>query len=52
VRPDPDHPPVGLDKDMSKFEVEDIPRYTQYEVVLDDWVPASCDAASLASSAQ
>jgi hypothetical protein len=27
VRADPDNPPVDLDKDMSKFEVEDIPRY-------------------------
>jgi cytochrome P450 len=35
VRPDPDNPPVGLEKDMSKFEVEDIPRYLKYPVVFD-----------------
>ncbi|GAA0611894.1 hypothetical protein GCM10009547_12410 [Sporichthya brevicatena] len=35
VRPDPDNPPVELAKDMSKFEVEDIPRYLTYPVVFD-----------------
>jgi cytochrome P450 len=35
MRPDPDNPPVSLKKDMSKFEVEDIPRYTKYSVVFD-----------------
>ena len=35
VRPDPDNPPVGLEKDMDKFEVEDIPRYTSYPAVFD-----------------
>jgi len=35
VRPDPDNPPVGLKKDMSKFLVEDIPRYLEYSVVVD-----------------
>jgi cytochrome P450 len=35
VRPDPDNPPVGLEKDMSKFEIEDIPRYIKYPVVFD-----------------
>jgi cytochrome P450 len=39
VRPDPDNPPVGLEKDMSKFEVEDIPRYTEYPAVFDHWDP-------------
>jgi cytochrome P450 len=38
VRPDPDNPPVGLEKDMSKFEVEDIPRYIKYPVVFDHQV--------------
>jgi cytochrome P450 len=52
VRPNPDHPPVGLDKDMSKFEVEDIPRYTEYEVVFDDWDPSTAATGSLAASAQ
>jgi hypothetical protein len=33
VRPDPDNPPVGLQKDMSKFSIEDIPRYTKYPAV-------------------
>jgi cytochrome P450 len=35
VRPDPDNPPVGLKKDMSKFLAEDIPRYLKYWVVVD-----------------
>jgi cytochrome P450 len=35
VRPDPDNPPVGLEKDMSKFDVEDIPRYIKYPAVFD-----------------
>ena len=35
VRPDPDNAPVGLKKDMSKFLVEDIPRYLKYPVVFD-----------------
>ncbi|WP_236787765.1 cytochrome P450 [Amycolatopsis sp. GM8] len=35
VRPDPGNPPVGLEKDMSKFEVEDIPRYIKYPVIVD-----------------
>jgi len=35
VRPDPDNPPAGLAKDMGKFEVEDIPRYTSYPAVFD-----------------
>jgi cytochrome P450 len=39
VRPDPDNPPIGLEKDMDKFEVEDIPRYTSYPAVFDN--PAS-----------
>jgi hypothetical protein len=36
VRPDPDNPPVSLKKDMSKFLVGDIPRYTSYPVVVDN----------------
>jgi cytochrome P450 len=35
VRPDPENLPVGLEKDMSKFEVEDIPRYVKYPVIFD-----------------
>jgi cytochrome P450 len=35
VRPDPDNPPVGLEKDMDKFEVEDIPRYIKYPAIFD-----------------
>jgi cytochrome P450 len=35
LRPDPANPPTGLDKDMDKFEVEDIPRYTKYPVLFD-----------------
>ena len=35
VRPDPDNPPIGLEKDMDKFEVEDIPRYISYPAVFD-----------------
>lgn len=49
VRPDPDNPPVGLEKDMSKFEVEDIPRYTEYQVVLDDWAPERSGTQSVAA---
>jgi hypothetical protein len=30
ARPDPENLPVGLEKDMSKFEIEDIPRYIKY----------------------
>jgi hypothetical protein len=35
IRPDPDNPPVGLEKDMSKFDFEDIPRYIKYPVIID-----------------
>jgi cytochrome P450 len=38
VRPDPDNPSVGLEKDMDKFDVEDIPRYTIYPAIFD--IPA------------
>jgi cytochrome P450 len=37
VRPDPDNPPVGLQKDMSKFSIEDIPRYTKYLAIFDQF---------------
>lgn len=40
VAPDPDHEPVDLKKDMSKFEIENIPRYIKYPVVFRDWKPA------------
>jgi cytochrome P450 len=52
VRPDPDNPPVGLDKDMSKFEVEDIPRYVKYPVVFDNWERAQASAEPVATAAQ
>ena len=52
VRPDPDHPPVGLDKDMSKFEVEDIPRYVKYSVVFDNWEQVQTSAVPVATAAQ
>jgi cytochrome P450 len=35
VRPDPDKSPVGLEKDMNKFSIEDIPRYIEYTAVFD-----------------
>jgi hypothetical protein len=35
VRPDPGNPPTGLDKDMTKFDVEDIPRYIRYPAIFD-----------------
>ena len=35
VRPDPANPPVGLEKDMDKFDVEDIPRYITYPAIFD-----------------
>ncbi|GAA0607758.1 hypothetical protein GCM10009547_07100 [Sporichthya brevicatena] len=34
IRPDPENPPTSLKKDMNKFSVEDIPRYTAYPVLL------------------
>lgn len=39
VRPDTRTAPTALKKDMSKFEIEDIPRYTAYPVVFADWDP-------------
>jgi len=41
VTPDSRHEPVSLKKDMSKFEIEDIPRYTQYPVVFTSWDASS-----------
>jgi hypothetical protein len=35
VHPDPDNPPLDLQKDMSKFSIEDIPRYTRYPAIFD-----------------
>jgi cytochrome P450 len=35
VRPDPENPPMGLEKDMDKFSIEDIPRYIEYKAVFD-----------------
>jgi cytochrome P450 len=35
ARPDPDKPPVELKKDMSKFLAEDIPRYLEYWIIVD-----------------
>jgi cytochrome P450 len=53
VRPDPDNPAVGLEKDMSKFDVEDIPRYIEYSAVFDDWDPVTTSSATtLTESAQ
>ena len=52
VRPDPGSPPVGLEKDMSKFEVEDIPRYTEYSAVFDDWDPTAATPVALAGPSQ
>jgi hypothetical protein len=52
VRPDPDDPPVDLDKDMSKFEVEDIPRYVKYPVVFDNWEQSQTSAVQVATAAQ
>jgi cytochrome P450 len=39
VEPDRRHRPVSLQKNMSKFALEDIPRYTSYRVVFPDWDP-------------
>ena len=39
ARPDPDAPPTSLRKVMDRFSIEDIPRYTKYPIVLDDWDP-------------
>jgi cytochrome P450 len=35
VRPDSENPAVGLEKDMKKFSIEDIPRYIEYKAVFD-----------------
>jgi cytochrome P450 len=40
VKPDPRTPPTDLKKDLSKFSIEDIPRYTAYPVIFTDWDPA------------
>jgi hypothetical protein len=37
VARDPDDEPVDLKKDMGKFSIENIPRYTKYPVVLRTW---------------
>ena len=37
VEPDPTRPPESLRKNMSKFRIEDIPRYTKYPVVFTNW---------------
>jgi cytochrome P450 len=39
VAPDPRTPPTSLKKNMSKFSIEDIPRYTSYPVVFNQWDP-------------
>jgi hypothetical protein len=52
VRADPDNPPVDLDKDMSLFDVEDIPRYIKYPVIFDEWEPSDPPRAHLTTAAQ
>jgi cytochrome P450 len=37
IEPDPANPPESLKKNMSKFRIEDIPRYTKYPVVFTSW---------------
>jgi hypothetical protein len=37
VARDPDDEPVDLKKDMDKFSIENIPRYTKYPVVFRNW---------------
>jgi cytochrome P450 len=37
IEPDPSHEPEALRKDMSKFRIEDIPRYIKYPVVFTNW---------------
>jgi cytochrome P450 len=37
IEPDPDNAPIDLKKDMGKFSIEDIPRYTSYPVVFRTW---------------
>jgi len=51
VRPDPDNAAVDLDKDMTKFEVEDIPRYVKYPVVFDNWVPVHAPSTPVPAAA-
>lgn len=45
VTPDPDRAPVDLKKDMDKFCVEDIPRYTSYPAVVRNYDPAVLEAS-------
>ena len=40
VEPDPDREPVDLKKDMDKFSIENIPRYTSYPVVFRNYQTA------------
>lgn len=51
VRPDPDNTPVDLDKDMTKFEVEDIPRYVKYPVVFENWETSANPQPTAAAAA-
>jgi cytochrome P450 len=37
IAPDPNDEPVDLKKDMDKFSIENIPRYTKYPVVFRNW---------------
>lgn len=43
IQPDPDNPPVDLEKDMNKFAIENIPRYTKYPVIFHNWQPPTAN---------
>jgi hypothetical protein len=45
VKPDGRTPPTDLKKDLSKFSIEDIPRYTAYPAVFTEWDPANPPSA-------
>ena len=44
VEPDRERTPIDLKKDMDKFSVEDIPRYTSYPVVFRGFEPSLLEA--------
>jgi hypothetical protein len=47
VEPDPEHEPVDLKKDMDKFSIENIPRYTSYPAVFRAWSPSLLESTAL-----
>jgi cytochrome P450 len=46
VKPDPRKAPTDLKKDLSKFSIEEIPRFTSYPVIFTEWDPATAAGES------